>query len=363
MKTLNIDNVEKGMDIGESIFDDKGKLLIKSGTTLTDRIIKKLKLENKKTIKILEEGEKGAEETDSVGMSFLNGLKNRYGSIKNIKDNKNSSKEKKNSLKNKTSLVSNKRGSTDKNKKAPIVSIIRKDTKVSEDEVKILNEFLKELKKDLKKIVLEIKEEGTIIKFNLNEKILKIFNNIITKKTVLKALKNLKKYDEYLYLHAIYVSLVSMVTGEKLGYDIRILQSIGIAGLFLDTGMSSVPKEIINKKALLKPEEREIVNKHPAKSYAILSKVSIATEIAKEIVLNHHERVDGTGYPKKKNKEKLSEYVKLVTIIDVYHALRSDRPYHKAKNSKEAFFTIFMYKGKQFDADILAELVKLQGGN
>jgi len=360
MKRIDIDKLEKNMIIGEEIKDKNGNVLIRAGATLTSRIIEKLKNEGKKTLSILENGEvlKENEDEGSVGLNFLEGLKKKYGNLKNLnKKNSINTNTKEKKTENKSSIEGNLRQEKI-NEKRPIV-IVKKDTRPKNKvDKKELDEFLKRVKLDLKSTILTIKNTGTIVQFKLSANALKIINSIIANDKVLLNLKKMQKHDPYLYNHAIYVALVSIVAAETIGLNKNDMFSIGLAGIMIDSGMVKVPQEIITKKAVLKPEERSIIEKHPSESYKTIAKLQIATELSKRIVLEHHERIDGTGYPKKRTGDKINECTRLLSIIDVYHALISDRPYHQKKTNKEAFFTIFMYRGKQFDGEILAKLIK-----
>lgn len=371
MKKITIEEAKGGMYVGEDINDKSNQILIKAGVKLTERIIEKLKKEGIKNISILEEGEQvkqnnTAEDKDEgfIGLNFLENLKKKYGDIKKLnkqpKDTEKKIINKKEEEKQSKTLLKRERI----DEKKPIVVIKKSAPKKEEnlEEKKELQEFLKILKLDLKSMILNIKKEGSIIPFKLSENSLKTLNSIITNVEILKNVKKIKEYDEYLYNHSVYVSLISIIAGELFSYKPSEIYSLGIAGLLHDVGMTKVPKDIIDKKAVLKPDEREKVEKHTVESYNIMSKIKSCTELSKEITIDHHEKIDGTGYPKNKTKDKISKFTRLLTIIDVYHALISERPYHAKKKHKEAFFTIFMYRGKQFDEEILGDIIKKNGG-
>lgn len=361
MKRIAVSELKKGSVIGENINDGSGKLLVGAGTAVTATIIMRLEDNGLKNVMVLEPGEKiSGNGGGSEGLKFLDGLKDKFGTIKNL-----------------NSVINEKEKNSKSDTMAPIrrapaeikkpVVVIRKTVPSTPKEPKENQndetvKFLKDANDRIKKIVIDAKENGSIIPFSPTEELLKMFNTILSKKDVITVLMKMKGYDDYLYEHALYCGLMGMAAGEVLGYQKIAIFSLGLGGLMMDSGMIDAPKEIIDRKAVLKPEEREIVKKHPAKSYSITGGISQTTDIAKEIALYHHERVDGTGYPKGKKGEEISEYTRLMTIIDVYHALISERPYHPKKSNKEAFYTIFMYKGKQFDEKILAELIKKKGG-
>lgn len=358
MKKVPIDQLKNGLVIAENIKDSSGKLLVGAGTTVTTTIIIRLEDSGLKGVMVLEPGEKAVSVNE--GMKFLEQMKDKYGTIKNL----NTAISEKDKKEKPAELSLSSRISTEQRK--PVVVIKKTSAPIKEkkdDDAEEMKKVLKDTTEALKKIIVEAKENGSIIPFNPSEELLKMLNSILVKKDVLTVLMKMKKHDEYLYQHALYCGLMGMTAAEVMGYQKIVMFSMGLGGLMMDSGMMEIPKEITEKKAVLKPEEREIVKKHTAKSYAIVGSISQTTDTAKEIALYHHERIDGAGYPKGKKNDEISDYTKIMNIIDVYHALISERPYHQKKNNKEAFYAIFMYKGKQFDEKILAELIKKNSAN
>lgn len=229
---------------------------------------------------------------------------------------------------------------------------------MSESELEELNSFLKETKEYLKLMYTQIKKSKEIIDVKLTEHVLKIFNKIISNPDVLKELKKLKEFQFYSYNHALFVSIYSMMIGESLKYDDEELYSLGLGGLLIDSGMTRIDQEILNKKEKLTDEELLVIRNHPKFSYEVISKIPTATVMARDIVINHHERPDGKGYPSQKGKRDFSKYSALISFLDVFHALTTERPYHIAKPVQEAFMIIMSMRGKQFDSDILSDIIK-----
>lgn len=372
MKKTSVDKLAEKMVIGENIIDAKGNILVAAGMTLTEKLIERIKSETKAPVFVLEKGEKIEKKetsgsSESEGMKFLNGLKDKLGIDMGKKGNEKAAlRDDMSAVSRDTKKESSSSKYSQRDEKRPVIVIKKESAPVQRKEIlpqeNQTTDFFKETKDKIKDIIIKSKEQGSLIPLSMSEENIKLLNNILIKKDVLSALQKMKEYDEYLYEHSLYVGLKAVMAGEMFGFQKIVVFSMALGGLMADYGMVEVPKEIIMKKAVLKPEEKEIVKQHSAKSYAAVSKILHTTDIAKEIVLNHHERPDGAGYPKGKKGEEISQYAKIITIIDVYHALISERPYHAAKTHKEAFYTLVMNKGKQFDDKILAELIKKQGG-
>lgn len=137
--------------------------------------------------------------------------------------------------------------------------------------------------------------------------------------------------------------------------DITLLEQ---AALLHDIGKIATPDGILNKKAPLTMEEREHINMHPVVAKQILSTVSDFEDIL-DIIYNHHERIDGKGYPDGKSREQIPLLSKIIAVADTYDAMLSERPYRSAKTKKEAIEELMRVKGTQLDHDIVERFLKV----
>ena len=146
----------------------------------------------------------------------------------------------------------------------------------------------------------------------------------------------LKISDEYTFKHSVDVATMSMIVARKYGLDDKQVYEIGIAGLLHDIGKSKIPNEILNKAARLTDEEFAIMKQHSVYGYRILQpKEDLSTEI-KLGVLQHHEKMNGKGYPLGFDANKICPYAKILTVADIYDALVTERPYKSAFTQKDA---------------------------
>ena len=146
----------------------------------------------------------------------------------------------------------------------------------------------------------------------------------------------LKTSDEYTFKHSVDVATMSMIVAKKMGMGKDDVYNIGIAGLLHDMGKSKIPPEILNKPAKLTDEEFEVMKQHSVYGYRILkNKNDFAVPIA-TAVLQHHEKVNGTGYPMGVTSEKIIPYAKILSVVDVYDALVTERPYKDAMSQRNA---------------------------
>jgi HD-GYP domain-containing protein (c-di-GMP phosphodiesterase class II) len=167
----------------------------------------------------------------------------------------------------------------------------------------------------------------------------------------------LRKMAEYVAVHAINVSLLSMALAEHVGLDHNAVREVGLAGLLHDVGMARVPVELLAKSEQLEASERELVKRHPLEGARIIVEADAALELAAVVAYEHHLRVDGTGYPVLRFPRKPHYASSMVQLCDVYHALRSPRPFRQPWPNDLAFSFINERAGFEFDPTLAAALI------
>ena len=135
-------------------------------------------------------------------------------------------------------------------------------------------------------------------------------------------------------LHCIYTAVYASVIAEKMGYDDEMIQKITAGCLIHDLGKISVIPAILNKQGALTEEEFEIMRFHP--EFGSIQVVNKFGKVVNDIVLMHHEKIDGSGYPKHLSGEDIPEYVQIATVADEFDALTSDRCYKERLTPGEA---------------------------
>ncbi len=141
----------------------------------------------------------------------------------------------------------------------------------------------------------------------------------------------LGKQEDFLYAHSVNTSILATNLGLAHGYGRTELINLCMAALVHDIGYLKIPKDIINKPAKLTREEFDQVKKHTVYGVELLNKIEGILESASEVVHQHHEKVDGSGYPNGKRGDEISDYAKIVAIAEVYEAITHPRPYRKEK--------------------------------
>lgn len=163
---------------------------------------------------------------------------------------------------------------------------------------------------------------------------------------------DLKSHDNYTYAHSVNVAILSIVTGMAIGCDYAKLKNIGIGAMLHDIGKASIPVDILNKSGKLTADEFELIKKHPEIGYK-KSKSNLDIEpTARSIILQHHEKLDGTGYPGGRTSDTIHQFAKIVAIVDIYDALTSERPYRKRWPIKESLDFLQQIAGNYLDLEI-----------
>ena len=143
-------------------------------------------------------------------------------------------------------------------------------------------------------------------------------------------METIKAYDENTFEHCINVAITAVTMGIGLGYNYYRLKNLAVGSLMHDIGKQLVPVDIITKKGRLTDDEMQIVREHPTYGYNILSKEINAYSSTREIVHQHHENWDGSGYPRGLKGEEIYELAMVTHVCDVFDALISKRSYKEA---------------------------------
>ncbi len=173
-------------------------------------------------------------------------------------------------------------------------------------------------------------------------------------------LEKTKRYDAYTFTHMVNVSILSVLIGMQMGIDKDDLVALGQGGLLHDTGKTKISIEIINKRGKLDPEELKQIRKHPLYGRDILLESGIRDERILAPVLQHHEKVDGSGYPLGLKEKSIHFFAKIAAVADVYDALTTVRSYKKAMIPYKAV-SIILSMIKHFDPKVIKAFVNLMG--
>ncbi|MCH7618173.1 MAG: HD-GYP domain-containing protein [Candidatus Marinimicrobia bacterium] len=183
-----------------------------------------------------------------------------------------------------------------------------------------------------------------------------IIDDITGNDNLMIDLYSLKTHDDYTFQHSVNVSVLALVLGVKAGLNGMELRELAKAAILHDIGKMHIPFEILSKDSSLTDEEFELVKSHTNEGFSfLLNDANVSPKIA-IVAYQHHERFDGLGYPEGIAGERMHLYSKIVSLIDTYDALTSDRVYRKRFNNDTALKIIFKESEGKFEPKILSLL-------
>lgn len=186
----------------------------------------------------------------------------------------------------------------------------------------------------------------------------RIIDELLKKNSLTIEQIDIRDFENQYFQHSVNVAIISLIIGIELNYDIDKLRRLGIAAILHDLGYAFLPKEIIYKSTKLSNEEEEIVKTHSEKGYNYLS---LYTDISREVllpILYHHEKIDGTGYPRGIKGNRINEYSKIIAIIDFYDKLINSEVILQSDLPNNILEKIMAYIGSAFDYKIVEVFYK-----
>ncbi len=180
-----------------------------------------------------------------------------------------------------------------------------------------------------------------------------LINEFLKNRSILTAIYIIRKCNDYAVHHSIQVCIMSLVIGIKLEYSHEQLMELGMGALLQDIGMARVDPEVISKTGSLSSEEYDEIQQHSTVGHEIIQRYEEISLHAANVILQHHERWNGSGYPQGLKTKEIHEYARIVAVADVFSALTSDRPYRPAYTFDEAVEYITTLSDYYFDPKIV----------
>jgi len=188
-----------------------------------------------------------------------------------------------------------------------------------------------------------------------------VIDSVARNREALTGLCKLRVYDEYTYTHSINVTVLATAFGQFLGLPEAELRPLGLAALFHDIGKANIPREVLNKPGRLDEREFQVIKRHPLESYALLKDKGPLKSRVLLAIVEHHEKYDGSGYPRGIGGEEVSMFARIVSLADVYDALTSDRVYRKGMPPSQALGVMYGMREKDFHPTMVERFIKCLG--
>ena len=193
----------------------------------------------------------------------------------------------------------------------------------------------------------------------MTKNIKRVLSDVFTDETVVEYLFRMYSYDISTFRHMLHTCCYAIVIADKLfSYDKML--SIAKGAAMHDIGKLNVPSGILNKADVLTSDEYMRIRGHPVDGYELV-KEKVKDDVINDIILHHHEHADGSGYPDGISGDSIKPEVRIVTVVDVFDAMTSDRAYHKALCPEEALRLMAEQRYEREFINILKQYIKKEG--
>ncbi|UTW46243.1 HD-GYP domain-containing protein [bacterium SCSIO 12696] len=186
-------------------------------------------------------------------------------------------------------------------------------------------------------------------------------DSVLRNPAALGWMSKIKHMNEYTAEHCLNVCILAIAFGRHLRLPEKELEKLGMCGLLHDVGKVKIPDEILDKPGKLDEREFDIMKSHTTVGRDLLRQSGDVGEYAIDAAFSHHEQMDGKGYPRRVRAHELTEYSRIIAIVDAFDAMTSDRCYTRAKSTLEALREIYRCRNSQFDPELALEFISLIG--
>ncbi|WP_300365040.1 HD domain-containing phosphohydrolase [Brachyspira sp.] len=313
--TIPLNEVKEGMKVASNIYNSDDKRIVDIGTIITKDIIETLKRNSITTISVLElldlKKENHVNTSGDGSKAVLRGVIEENG---------------------------------------------KKILKIDSEEVA----KNKEITIEKTKLLYETARSGGSIDFDsMKKEVNSMLSSIVENKDAHSYLSMLKRKDETMYKHAVDVATLSAITAGELNLTKVDMANIMLGALVHDIGKVLIQESLLTKSNLTK-EEENILKKHPTQGYKLVKRDNLDDNIA-DIVLEHHEKYDGSGYPFQKDNKDISLYSKIVSICNTFNNLITKGEHGVPCPADKAVKIIISLAKKDFDSDVVKAFQKAVG--
>ena len=188
-----------------------------------------------------------------------------------------------------------------------------------------------------------------------------MIDSVLRNQDAMAWLVYLRKRDEYAYHHSIASSVWAVILGRHLGFDRQGLDTLAMGGMLLDIGKAKMPESLFNREGKLSGAEFEAMKKHVAYGLDMVKLTPGINADVLAMIEGHHERGDGSGYPKGLKGAEIPVFARIAGLVDCYDAMTSARPWARAKSPYDAVRELNSMSGVQFQKEMVEQFVQALG--
>ena len=238
---------------------------------------------------------------------------------------------------------------------------VYKDTVPVEEELVIAKEVKQHATETVAEMMRQVQVGKTLKLAIINNVVTAMMESVLRNPDAFVWLTQLKHKDAYTYSHAIDSCALAMTFGRHLGLPRENLVNLGLGALMFDIGKMKLPDGLLSKPGQLSPEEFQVVKKHVGYGVEIVTMMQGAGKEVIDMVGTHHERFDGSGYPRGIRGTSISMFGRLAGILDCYDAITSDRSYKKAISPHHALRTLYNGCNTAFQEELVEQFIQCLG--
>ena len=235
------------------------------------------------------------------------------------------------------------------------------ETSSIEKEIKVAAAVQKDLSMRLKSVFETFRQRKKISVEQFEKPLEQLIESIIRNPNACLRLTMLKEKDSYSYNHCIDMSILNITFGRHLGLSKDDLTSLAWGSLFCDMGKLNLSSDLLKKPGRLSEDEFDITKKHIDFSAELLQTMKDIPKGALAIVLTHHERFDGSGYPKSLKGTEIPVFGRMASIVDTYDAITNNRPYANAISPHEAIKVLYEWRAVLFQEELIEAFIQCIG--
>lgn len=290
MRLVETLSVEVGTKLGKVIYNEKGKILVNKGVTLDGRMLKRL---------------------IQLGITYI------YIEDKQTED------------------IIFKDPISNPLKQKALTTIVDTFKQVQSNPISSRSFVLEKSVKEFKAIIQHIMSE-----LNETPELMSILSDVCV-------------HDTYIFTHSLNVTLYSLAIGIELKLPSSQLEDIGLGAIMHDIGKVAIPKEILLKPERLTNEEFTVIKTHATEGFELLRNTQTVPLLVAHCAFQHHERLDGSGYPRGIKEQDIHDYAKIIAVADVFDAVTSNRVYRPAMLPHEGLEMLYAGVERQFQTKII----------
>lgn len=229
------------------------------------------------------------------------------------------------------------------------------------DELPVAHQHLTSAQNYINDLLSSVERDHQLRLDGFQEVVKNCVTSIMSNASAMFWLTKIRHEDAYTAEHCLRVGILAITFGRFLDFPEKDLQTLGMCGMLHDVGKMKIPNDVLNKPGALSPEEWQLMRQHPEFGHQLLREQQELDPVVLDAALSHHERLDGTGYPNGVSGLNISLFARLISIVDAYDAMTSDRPYMKGRSTAEALKILYKCSGNQFDGSLVEVFIRMIG--